>query len=139
MMDALKSQGFFATKTSDRFKAGRPDLRIAHRKTGQLDVELKFATHPLEKLWAPVNYPRIVDTGIRKLQELKIKEMNLHGIPAIGLVYVECLGVFRVTNFLRDTLSGPGYYVKKGDHKGNVIDGYELMEAAAKYLKGRYD
>jgi hypothetical protein len=96
MIKSLLKQGWFATKTSDRFKAGRPDLRIAHRDFGQMDVELKYSLD----YWDVGDY----DTGLSKLQWLKIKEMNGHGMPAIGLVYAEKFDLFFVTTVLREGL-----------------------------------
>jgi len=95
MIKSLHKQGWFATKTSDRFKAGRPDLRIAHHQYGQLDVELKYSFD---------DYRKECETGLKKLQWLKIKEMNEHGMPAVGLVFSEPLNMFFVTTVLREEL-----------------------------------
>lgn len=97
MIGSFHKQGWFATKTSDRFKAGRPDLRIAHLDFGQMDVELKYSLED----WADCF---LFDTGLSKLQCIKIREMNQSGMPAIGLVFVEKRDLFFVTTVLRETL-----------------------------------
>lgn len=139
MIQCLKDQGFFCDKTSDRFKAGKPDLRIGSLKWGPLDVELKFCTLPMADLWLMPGKGQEFNTGLTKLQKIKLKEMNLHGIPAIGLVYLQAMDCFIVTNFLRDILPCEDRRVTRGPHKGNVIDGNELMATAMNYLKGCYD
>lgn len=96
IIDSLHKQNWFATKTSDRFKAGRPDLRIGHADFGQMDVELKYSLEFEDS----ADY----ETGLKKLQRIKINEMNKHGMPAIGLVFVEKLDLFFVTTVLRETL-----------------------------------
>lgn len=135
MVTSLKSQNFLAIKTSDRFKAGRPDLRISHLDHGQIDFELKYLTLTDAQLWYEPGKTREFDTGLSKLQWLKIREMNRHGMPAVGLVYIEVAGMFVVTTLLRDTLLDAARYVKRGPSDGNVINGAELMTVAKSYLK----
>lgn len=97
MIKGLKSQGWWADKSSDRFKAGKPDLRIAHCDFGQMDVELKYSLED----WRDSEEH---DTGLKLLQQIKIKEMNKAGMPAVCLVFAEKHNEFFVTTFLRDTL-----------------------------------
>lgn len=127
MIKSLQTQGFFATKTSDRFKAGRPDLRIGHRDIGQLDVELKYSLESFDE------EGKEYDTGMTKLQWLKIKEMNEHGMPAVCLVYSEVLDLFFVTTLLRDTLPPVDRCVTKLPSK-QVLDGGQLMTTALGHL-----
>lgn len=122
----LIGQGFFATKTSDRFKAGKPDLRLARLDLGQMDVELKYLVDELSPSLS-------VHNGLTKLQWLKIKEMNEHGIPAVCLVYAEKDDYFYVTTLLYDTLP-PVEHRVKSQGKGKVIDGVELFATARSYL-----
>lgn len=126
LITSLQQQGWFATKTSDRFKAGRPDLRIGHNDFGQLDVELKYSLEDWHDL-------KERDTGLSKLQQIKIKEMNQHGMPAIGLVFCEDFDVFFVTTVLRDTLPGPQRCVEKLPGSG-VIAGPALFVTAMEHL-----
>lgn len=125
MIKGLLKQGWFATKTSDRFKAGRPDLRIGHRDFGQMDVELKYSLEYEDD--------REYETGLSKLQWLKIKEMNGHGMPAIGLVYVEKLDLFFVTTVLRETLPPPERRVLKLPGS-EVIHAPDLFVTAMEHL-----
>jgi len=138
LIPCLQSQGFLATKTSDRFKAGRPDLRIGRHDLGQLDVELKYLTFTMGQLWCEPEKPLEFDTGLSKLQWLKMRDMNSHGMPAVGLLYVEASEMFVVTTLLRDSLTYPLRFVKKGPSDGNLIDGAELFSVAHRYLKGDF-
>lgn len=126
MIKSLLRQGWFATKTSDRFKAGRPDLRIAHIDFGQIDVELKYSFS---------DFSKEDDVGMTKLQWLKGKEMRKHGMPAICLVYSEPLDSFFFTTLLRDILTPGRWCVKKlpGDA---IIDGGTLFNNAMEHLNG---
>src|SRR4051812_43351493 len=76
----LRGQGFYAEKQSERFKAGRPDVRVGRSDQGQLDFELKYLTADLQAG---------VETGLTKLQWLHLRDMNSHGIPAVALIYAE--------------------------------------------------
>lgn len=124
----LIGQGWFATKTSDRFKAGRPDLRISRHDFGQMDVELKYVVDD----YSGPDYPEI-DNGLTKLQWLKLKEMNEHGMPAICLVYMEAHKRFFVTTLLRDTFPATSRCVRELP-KGTVIDGAELFKTGMEHL-----
>lgn len=126
MITSLLKQGWFATKTSDRFKAGKPDLRIGHDAYGQMDVELKYSLED----WAD-NF--VFDTGLAKLQEIKIREMNQHGIPAVGLVFVEKRDLFFVTTVLREALPPPERCALKLPG-AEVISGPVLFVKAMEYL-----
>ncbi len=99
---------------------------MARLDVGQLDVELKysFSTYEVED-----------DCQMTKLQWLKMKEMNEHGMPAVCLVYSEPLDLFFVTTLLRDTLPGSERRVMKlpGDE---VIRGTDLFTVAMGYLNG---
>lgn len=121
---SLLKQGWFATKTSDRFKAGRPDLRIGHDDYGQIDVELKYSLDDFSEECA---------VGMTKLQWLKLKEMNQHGLPAVCLVYSEPLDLFFVTTVLRDTLPPPARCFKKLPGS-EVLSGPVLFVKAMEYL-----
>jgi len=124
MIKSLHKQGWFATKTSDRFRAGRPDLRIGKREFGQLDVELKYSLD---------SFTAEQDTGLTKLQWLKIKEMNEHGIPSVCLVYSERLDLFFVTTLLRETLPPPHRCLKKLP-RCEVINGDLLFTVSIGHL-----
>ena len=124
MIKGLLSQGFYATKTSDRFIAGKPDLRIARRDVGQLDVELKVVDGPVD---------REVATGLSKIQRATIQKMNDHGAPAICLVFSSHLGVFYCANVLRANLPEIGYCVLKLP-RPIIIDGLDLFRVAKEYL-----
>lgn len=128
LLPALKAQGFFASATNDMFKAGKPDFRLARRDLGQLDVELKYSID----LWEP---GKQYDTGLVKLQELRMKDMNKAGMPCIGLVYVVPLELFFVTTVLRDTLPGSGRCVAKFP-KPAVIAGEDMFNIAMRHLYG---
>jgi hypothetical protein len=126
IMDSLHRQGWFVTKTSDRFKAGRPDLRIGNRRYGQMDVELKYSLDT----W---DLPVVLDTGLSKLQRIKIREMNQHGMPAIGLVYSEVLDLFFVTTVLREALPDARRQCKKLPGS-EVISAPDLFVTAMEHL-----
>ena len=124
MLRGLKTQGFYATKTSDRFIAGKPDLRVGHLDHGQLDVELKVVLGPVD---------REVTTGLTKIQLATIREMNRHGMPAVCLVFSAHLGVFYCANVLRGNLPEMGHCVLKLP-RPKIIDGHDLFKVAKEYL-----
>ena len=124
MKSALHSQGWYAEKTSDRFKAGRPDLRIGNKQFGQLDIELKYRYE---------GYAVETEVGMTKLQWLTIKDMNEHCLPAVCLVYSEPLNVFFITTLLRDVLPPPSRRVLKLPGS-DVIDGATLFTKSMEHL-----
>jgi len=128
VMEDLTNKGWFVTKTSDRFKAGRPDLRIAHRDFGQLDVELKYWAHTVSS-----DFIKEEETGMTKLQWLKMREMNRNGMPTICLIFVESLNWFFVTTLLRDTLPGAARRVLRELPPG-IISGAKLFTTARSHL-----
>lgn len=126
----LRGQGFYAEKQSERFKAGRPDLRVARMDLGQLDVELKYYSGD----WGD----HTVEPGFTKLQWLKLKEMNDHGIPAVGLVFFEQYDrlVVTIDRVLQPgLLAGPASCSKLPAPL--IIDGKALFAAAEEMLYGR--
>jgi len=132
LMAGLKQQGFLATKTSDRFKAGRADLRIGHKDWAQMDVELKYNDWPMSELEKADGSE--IDTGMTKLQWLKIGELNSHGMPAVCLIYFEALDEFRLTTLLRYPLSLAGGCVVRKLPPPRVIEGGELFVKAMELL-----
>jgi hypothetical protein len=127
----LLGQGFFADKTSERFKAGKPDLRVARLDLGQCDFELKYVTDLKLEFGVDI----VFDPGFTKLQWFKLREMNEHGIPAAGLLYIERKNAFYLCNLLRPTLR-QCYLVGLKESYPRVIDGERLMAAAKEYLSG---
>lgn len=127
MVESLKKQGWYVVRTVDRFKAGRPDMRIAKLGYGQIDVELKYSVDPWDE-------NALTDTGIRKLQWIKIAEMNMGGIPTVGLIYSETENVFFVSNVLREPFPPATRRVKKLPHP-EIINGAEFFETAMRYIK----
>lgn len=125
IIPALQSQGWVALKTSDRFKAGKLDLRMGHPRWGQMDVELKYSDGDFREL---------ADTGLSRLQQIKMREMNEHGMPAVALVYSSPLRLFFVTSLLRDKLPPPSRCVRRGPVDASIIDGKSLFKAAMEYL-----
>lgn len=131
MIEALVKQGFRAKKVSDRFKAGPPDLRLGRSDLGQLDVELKYNNFPA------ISDAVTIDSGMTKLQWLTIRDMNEHGMPAVCLVYFECLNQFVMTTdrILRNPLTG-GYPMLSKLPQSRVIDGAQLFSVAREFLNG---
>lgn len=123
----LLSQGFWISRTVDRIKAGRPDLRIARLDLGHLDIELKYCH----------NWGDMVETGLTGLQWLKIRQMNEAGVAAICLVYVPAaicpMPYFVVTTLLRERLLASPYRVMELP-RPSIIDGAELFRVARLYL-----
>ena len=122
----LRGQGFYCEKQSERFKAGRPDLRVARADQGQLDVELKYCNEEwISESDEPIAF------GFTTLQWLKIKEMNDHGIPTVGLVYMARHDHFLLTldRVLRP-MSTKRLWVCSKLPAPLVIDGVALFEAA---------
>lgn len=130
ILEDLREQGFFATKTSDRFLAGRPDIRIGRSDLGQLDVELKFCNLTVSEL--AILGPEC-ETGLTKLQKLKIEDMNQHGMPAVGLVYLSELSMFVVTSVLRESLLAATGRVLVKLPRPRWVDGAELFKLARNY------
>lgn len=126
----LRGQGFYAEKQSERFKAGRPDLRVARNDVGQLDIELKYIEQSLFS-GEPVDY------GFTKLQWLHLKTMNERGIPAVGLIYFakNNLFVLTVDRVLDPALPPPTHSVLKLPAP-QIIDGRALVLEAKDYLHG---
>lgn len=74
-------------KTHEMLSSGKPDLRVGHPVWSQLDVELKVKeTGPIGRV-----------TGVSKLQHETMDDMNLAGMPAVGLVYDEHHNEFWLT------------------------------------------
>lgn len=125
----LRGQGFYCEKQSERFKAGRPDCRVARSDLGQLDFELKYVTG--DDLTE-------IDVGMTKLQWLHLKTMNEHGMPAVCLVYLEKPDLFLVTTEMvlhRPLLRGPYACLKLP--RPRVIDGVDLFAISKDYLNDR--
>lgn len=127
----LVKQDLYAEKVSDKFKAGRPDLRLGHRIFGPLEIELKYNDWPIASLEAAIE----IDSGMTKLQWLMIKRMNEAGMPAICLIYYEALGHFGVHSLLRDTLPPPERRVVRVTKPG-VVHVPELYAVSMEYLHG---
>jgi len=123
MIKSLHKQGWYANKTVDRFKAGKPDLRIGHGDYGQLDVELKYQFD---------DFSVETDVEMTKLQMLTLRGMNRHGIPAVCLVFSEPLNIFFVTTVLRETL--PPFARCVNYIKSEVILGPVLFVKAMEHL-----
>lgn len=126
----LLGQDFWADKTSERFKAGKPDLRVSRLDLGQCDFELKYVREQIDDL------DQLFEPGFTKLQWLKLREMNAHGIPAAGLVYVECRDEFVLCNLLRASLR-QCYPCGPKLPKPLIIDGEKLIKAARVYLRDK--
>lgn len=126
----LRGQGFYCEKQSERFKAGRPDLRVARGDLGQLDVELKVCN--ADVVWGAGGD---IPLGFTKLQWLHLKTMNEHGIPAIGLVYIAKRDVFLLTvdMVLHGALSSPPVTCSKLPAP-HIIDGVALFDKAKRFL-----
>lgn len=129
----LTAQGFHVEKRTERFKSGKPDLRMGRRDLGQLDVELKYIDWPIES----IEKARDVDTGMTKLQWLNMRKYNEHGIPCICLVYIEAIERFIITTsqVLRRPLRPDAKTVLKYLPHDIVIDGVELFQKSREYLK----
>lgn len=74
------------------------------------------------------------ETGIRKLQWLRITGMNQSGMPAIGLVFIPDASVFLVTSVLRDTLSGSAWRVLR-KLPPILLEGEQLFNVARRYIE----
>lgn len=131
LRDDLVKQRFYCEKVSDKFKAGRPDLRIGHLDLGPLELELKYNDWPIESL----EEAELIDSGMTKLQWLMLKRMNEHGMPGICLIYYEALGYFGVHSLLRDTLPPLERRVTRVTKSG-VLHGPSLYATAMEYLHG---
>lgn len=129
----LTLQGFHAEKRTERFKSGKPDLRIGRRDLGQLDVELKYLDWPKES----IEQAREIDTGMTKLQWLNMRRYNEHGIPCICLVFIEAHAEFVMTTkqVLRTPLYKHGQHVLPYVPRPMVIDGERLFKVAREHLK----
>jgi hypothetical protein len=123
LIGGLHEQGFYCEKQSERFKAGRPDLRIARGDVGQLDAELKYVYGSL--------MDKEIDFGFTKLQWLKLREMNNHGIPAVGLVFLAQHNFFLLTldRVLHPASTGGPWTCLKLPAP-RIIDGAALFETA---------
>jgi len=75
-----KSEGvLYVKKTHEMLSSGKPDLRLGHPEWSQLDCELKVKETGLTGLV----------TGVSKLQEDTMHQMNSAGMPAVALVHDE--------------------------------------------------
>lgn len=129
----LTLQGFHVEKRTERFKSGKPDLRIGRKDFGQLDVELKYLRGSKDE----IKDMREIPTGMTKLQWLCLRTYNEHGIPAVCLIYVECYDQFWLTvnHILRRPLRWNEPCVLPKLPSPMVIDGEGLFETAKEYLK----
>lgn len=133
LLAALRKQEWYADKLGFPLKAGRPDWRLSHAVFGPLDVEFKVSQLTERELGSG-----FVPTGITKLQWLKMREMNAHGLHTVGLVYLPLSDEFVITDILRDDLTGTPYRFKKLP-KPWLIHGGDFYHMARGYLHERPD
>jgi hypothetical protein len=125
IIGSLTAQGCLVLKTSDRFKAGKPDLRVGKRGFGQYDYELKFSED---------EFSTDAPTGITRLQQITLRRMCEHGMPSVGLVYSAPRNTFFVTMLLRDVLPPPPRCVIRGTTDVQTVDAQQLFNATRDYL-----
>lgn len=129
LIDSLTAQGCYCERVSDRFKAGRPDVRVGHTELGQLDFELKYCTLENRKLMSDI------DSGMTKLQWLNLRNKNRAAMPAICLIYVQAFDEFVITDVLRPHLQRDVLRVTR--QPGDVwISARELFLTTKAYLQG---
>lgn len=135
MIGDAKQQGFWAAGTNDAYIGGKPDFRCSRLDLGQTDIELKI----LRCQQATWDRGLEVLSGIRKLQEIEMRDMNKAGAIAFGAVLVQCAGVFIFTNFQRVDLKrakafGSVPYVHRPKNVP-CVDVEELVWMGRKYLE----
>jgi hypothetical protein len=95
LCDDAEKQGFWSSSVNDRFVAGKPDMRLARKDVGQMDFELKI----LGCSTSTIQSGRSVLSGVTKLQEIEMREMNKHGAPAVGLILLPETDMFVFCNY----------------------------------------
>jgi hypothetical protein len=135
LLDDAEKAGLWGSNVNDRFVSAKPDIRLAYKEWGQRDIELKI----LGVADSTIRSGREVLSGVTKLQEIEMREMNKHGAPAVGLILIPEYSVFVFCNFKhiipRDAMAGPniGFNSRKAD--GPAIDFFQLFQQSELYLR----
>lgn len=115
LMRSATANGVWARSVNDQFNSGYPDLRMKHPDYPHIDVELKVCRVSYS---TASSIDAHINTGIRPLQAIELRDMNKAGIPAVGMIYVEVLDTF--------------YPSIKGDFAPQELYSQDLMSIAVK-------
>lgn len=130
-----KEAGLWGSNVNDRFVSAKPDMRLAYREWGQLDVELKI----LGVHQTTIDSGREVLSGVTKLQEIELRDMNAHGAHAVGLILIPEYDLFVFCNFKtitpKHSLIGPWVEYTPAKKDGHSLNFYQLFRQAEKYLR----
>lgn len=125
-----KDSGYWAKSVNDRFMSGYPDMRLKVPNYPHIDIELKILDSTISALRRRVE----VNSGIEALQAIELREMNLHGIPAVGMVYISAIDKFVFTNKRRfvPLLEADLDVVEGNKGKPNLVS---VVNTAYRYLR----
>jgi hypothetical protein len=135
ILDDAKQDGLFGSNVNDRFVSAKPDMRLGYRAWGQRDVELKI----LGVAQSTIDSNREVLSGVTKLQEIEMRDMNKVGMYAAGLILLPEYDLFVFCNFkhirVGDAMKGPQvrYNPRKSD--GPALDFFQLFQQSELYLR----
>jgi len=131
----------WGSNVNDRFVSAKPDMRLAHHWSlrpdfCQLDVELKI----LGVAQSSIDSDREILSGVTKLQEIEMREMNKHGARAVGLILVPEYDLFVFCNFMRIKVGsalhrGPRVLYNPRPSEGMALDFWQLFEKSEVYLR----
>jgi hypothetical protein len=130
MIKDANGQGHWARSINDTFNSAYPDIRLKVDGFPQIDMELKILRSEMSTILGG----RMVKSGLRKLQQIEIRDMNKAGIPAIGLILVEKAKVFTFsTNMSFIIQESLDQWFHPYRHKGT--NWASVVEDAFNYLK----
>lgn len=133
MVADAKKLGYWSRSVNDRFVSGYPDMRFSKKPLGQLDVELKI----LDCAQSTVQKGAEVKSGLTKLQQIELRDMNEAGAPAVGLVLIKPLGLFTLWNHKRiDIDKALDFHIPYTPYpkKDPCVNFDDLFNLAFKYL-----
>lgn len=130
ILDAAAEQGFWTSNTNDRFVSGKPDMRMARIDVGQMDFELKI----LGCSHSTIESGRSVLSGVTKLQEIELRDMNLAGARAVGLILLPDVGRFVFCNYKNIVPKEALQISVPWDSKAKYVDVRQIFLMATTYL-----
>jgi hypothetical protein len=140
ILNDAKASGLWGSNVNDRFVSAKPDIRLSCRwctiNFWQLDVELKI----LGVAQSTIDSDREVLSGVTKLQEIEIRDMNRGGARAVGLILIPEYDLFVFCNFKKIRVGtainrGPRVLFNPRKAEGPALDFWQLFAASEEYLR----
>lgn len=131
MIKEWRKKKHWVYSINDNFNSGYPDMRIKVEDYPHIDVELKVWRGAASTLQSS----KEVNSGLRKLQKIEIRDMNKAGVPAVCAVYLEVVDLFVFTLLEK---FNPHEEIMAGmtvEGNGGKPDAAQLVRGAFTFLK----